>query len=67
MTSVAVTLARPLHVSTVSQSKEKEKINNPHPSRGLRINPTLKVREHNRVAHASMAPIRDTSLRSRDG
>jgi len=27
-----------------------------HPSRGSRINPTLKVCEHNRVAHASMAP-----------
>ena len=27
-----------------------------HPSRGSRINPTLKVWEHNRVAHASMAP-----------
>jgi len=24
-----------------------------HPSRGSRINPTLKVCEHNRVAHAS--------------
>ena len=27
-----------------------------HPSRGSRINPTLKVCEHNLVAHASMAP-----------
>jgi len=27
-----------------------------NPSRGSRINPTLKVWEHNRVAHASMAP-----------
>ena len=27
-----------------------------HPSRGLRINPTLKMCEHNWVAHASMAP-----------
>jgi len=27
-----------------------------HPSRVSRINPTLKVCEHNRVAHASMAP-----------
>jgi len=27
-----------------------------HPSRGSRINPTLKVCKHNRVAHASMAP-----------
>jgi len=27
-----------------------------HPSRGSRINPTLKVCEHNRVAHASMVP-----------
>ena len=26
-----------------------------HPSRGSRINPTLKVCEHNWVAHASMA------------
>jgi len=24
-----------------------------HPSRGSKINPALKVREHNRVAHAS--------------
>ena len=27
-----------------------------HPSRGSKMNPTLKVCEHNRVAHASMAP-----------
>ena len=27
-----------------------------HPSRGSRMNPPLKVCEHNRVAHASMAP-----------
>ena len=27
-----------------------------HPARGSRINPTLKVCKHNRVAHASMAP-----------
>jgi len=27
-----------------------------HPSRGSRINPTLKLCKHNRVAHASMAP-----------
>ena len=28
-----------------------------HPFRGSRINPTLKVCEHNRVAHASQAPL----------
>jgi len=27
-----------------------------HPSRGSRINPTLKLCEHNRATHASMAP-----------
>jgi len=27
-----------------------------HPSRGSRINPTRKVCEYNRTAHASMAP-----------
>jgi len=84
---VAVTLARPLHVSKVGQSKEKGKTKQAtlisdfhvtsmhmevralfglfvwrgvniddvtiHPSRGSRIDPTLKVCKHNRVAHAS--------------
>jgi len=27
-----------------------------HPSRGSRMNPTLKVCEHKRVAHASLTP-----------
>ena len=30
-----------------------------HPSRGSRINPTLKVCEHNQVAHALMVPNKD--------
>jgi len=80
--NVAVTLARPLHVSKVDQSKKgktkqatlisyfhadgSESSLWPmrlarsyfydvtiHPSRGSRINPTLKVCEHNRVAYAS--------------
>ena len=38
-----------------------------HLSRGSKINPTLKVCEHNRVVHASMAANKDTSLRSWDG
>ena len=79
---VAVTLARPLHVSKVGKRKKGKTKQATlisdfhargsfsslwpirlarnciydvtiHPSRSSRINPTLKVCEHNRVAHAS--------------
>jgi len=33
-----------------------------HPSRGSRINPTLKVCEHNRAAHASLVPDKEHLL-----
>jgi len=38
-----------------------------HPSQGSRINPTLKVCEHNRVAHVSIAPDNGHFLEENDG